>query len=127
MECVAVTVPSVGSDDRNIMNVAFTVLSALVAIALLGSGAVKLAGAKQSLQIRSPPKPGEIAVARYWVHTNHHRRATTSPAGLHRTRSHRKGETHVQETVCRGRRGSGHVRSTRWNGMGRAAVRPGLQ
>jgi uncharacterized membrane protein YphA (DoxX/SURF4 family) len=34
------------------MNVAVTVLSALVAIAFLGSGAVKLAGAKQSLEIR---------------------------------------------------------------------------
>ncbi len=34
------------------MSIAITVLSALLAVAFLGSGALKLAGAKQSLQMR---------------------------------------------------------------------------
>jgi uncharacterized membrane protein YphA (DoxX/SURF4 family) len=37
---------------RNIMNLAIIVLTAFLAVAFLGSGAVKLAGAKRSLQIR---------------------------------------------------------------------------
>ena len=39
-------------DERDIMNLTAVLLSALLAIAFLGSGVVKLAGVKQSLQIR---------------------------------------------------------------------------
>ena len=44
--------PPRGLDERNIVNLAVIILSAFVAVACLGSGAVKIAGAKQSLQIR---------------------------------------------------------------------------